>query len=91
MESNKRKIVNYFKRNFKKGYTEESLKWALINQGYSRIRVEQGIKKANEELSKKAPVIKEKPKIRYQIYDEENNPIEIKKSFFQKLKDFFKK
>ena len=91
MVDGRKKIINYFKKNLRKGYTEESSKWELINQGYSRIRVEQAIKKAPEELSKKAPILKEKPKIKYQIYDQKNNPIEIKKSFLQKLKGFFTK
>jgi hypothetical protein len=91
MEDNRRKLINYLKKNFKKGYTEESLRWALINQGYSRSRVEQGIKKAHEELSKKAPVLKEKPKIKYEIYDQENKKIDFKKSFWQKILSKFKK
>ena len=33
--SSKEQLAEYFKRNLKKGYTADSLKWALINQGYS--------------------------------------------------------
>lgn len=73
-------LKEYFKKNLKKGYTAESLKWALVNQGYSKTIVEQALEKANEEMSQKAPIVKEKPRIRYQIYDENNNPIEITKS-----------
>ena len=31
----KRELVEYFKKNLAKNYTEESLKFALMNQGYS--------------------------------------------------------
>ena len=74
-------ITDYFKKNLQKGYTAESLKWALINQGYSRVLVERALENVNKELSKKAPVLKEKPKIKYEIFDQNNNPVDIKKSF----------
>ena len=60
----RRKLVDYFKKNIAKGYTVDSLKYALVNQGYSRAVVEQAMKQANKELAEKAPVIKEKPKIK---------------------------
>ena len=77
-----RKITDYFKRNFKKGYTADSLKWALIGQGYSRTAVEKSIEQANKELAKEAPILKEKPVIRHDIIDENNMPVE-KKSWFR--------
>ncbi len=86
METSPRKnIVEYFKKNLKKGYTEEALKWALISQGYSRSAVELAIKKVNLDLAKKAPVLKEKPKIKYQIIDEYNRPITIKKPWWKRI------
>ncbi len=81
----KRKLVNYFKKNLKKGYTEESLKWALIRQGYSKIMVENAIKELHKELSKDAPELKDKPVIRYEILDEHNNPVKIKKPWWKKF------
>lgn len=83
-----RKIMDYLKKNLKKGYTEESLKWALINQGYTRILVEQAIRRVHEELAEEAPKIEEKPVIRHVVFDEEDTPIEIpqkKKSWWGKL------
>lgn len=59
-----RKLVNYFKKNLSKGYTVEALKWALINQDYSRTAVKRALKQANKELADKAPKLKEKPKIK---------------------------
>jgi len=84
-ENYKRQIIDYFKKNLAKGYTSETLKWALINQGYSRVVVETAIEQANKELAEKAPVLKEKPVIKYEIVDEYDNPIEIKKSWWKRI------
>lgn len=72
-------LVNYLKKNLKKGYTVDSLKWALIRQGYSKTAVERAIEKTNKELAEKAPILKEKPVIKYEIIDEDDKPIMIKK------------
>lgn len=81
----KRKMIDYLRKNLKKGYTEDSLKWALINQGYSKISIEDSLRRVHKELAQKAPILKEKPLIRYEILDEDNNPVEIKKSFWNKF------
>ncbi len=81
----KKKLVNYFKKNLKKGYTTESLKWALISQGYSRTAVEMAIEELNKELARQAPVLEEKPVIKYEIIDENDQPITVKKSWWKKF------
>ena len=81
------KIIDYFKKNLSKGYTQEALKWALINQGYSRLTVEHALEGANKEIAKKAPILKEKPEIKHEILDEQNNPIVIKKSWWKRIFD----
>ena len=81
----RKKLIEYFKKNLKKGYTEESLKWALCNQGYSRAIIEQTIKELHEELAEQAPVLKEKPQIVYQIIDENDNPVTIKKPWWKRV------
>ncbi len=83
-----RNLVDYFKKNLKKGYTPNALKVALIKQGYSRISVEQALKKATAELAEKAPVLKEKPVIKYEIIDEKDNPVTIKKSWWKRMFGF---
>ncbi len=85
MENSKGKIVEYLRKNLKKGYTIESLKWALIGQGYSRVSVDRAIEELNKDLAKKAPVLKEKPVIKYEIVDENDNPIIIKKSWWKRI------
>jgi len=81
----RKNIVDYFKKNLTKGYTPKTLKWALINQGYSRHVVEAALEKAQKEMAQKAPILKEKPKIKYEILDENNNPITIKKPFWKRI------
>lgn len=84
-------LVKYIKKNLSKGYTIESLKWALLNQGYSRTSIDKAIKITNEELAKSLPLIKEKPIIRVERepFLEDAEISRNKKSFWQKLKDFF--
>ena len=81
----RRTLKDYLKKNLKKGYTLESLKWALLKQGYSRTAIERAIEQIHKELAEKAPVLKEKPVISYQVIDENNNPINIKKSWWERL------
>ena len=83
--SSYRNLVDYFKKNLKKGYTEESLKWALIKQGYTRIAVDLAIKQMHKEMAEEAPILKEKPKITYIVVDENDKPVIIKKSWWKKF------
>jgi hypothetical protein len=80
-------VVEYLKRNLKKGYTEEALRWALVNQGYSRSVVDASINQANKEMADVAPIVKEKPKITYNVYDEQDNPVfvKLKKPFWKRI------
>ncbi len=58
------RMTDYLKRNVKKGYTLETLRWALINQGHSKLEVEKAMGMVHNELVKEAPVLKqEMPKI----------------------------
>lgn len=86
----KSQLIDYFKKNLKKGYTTDSLRFSLIKQGYSRTAVDQALIQANKELAEKAPLFKEKPIITYQVIDENNQPITVKKSFWFKVKSWFK-
>ena len=81
----RRGLIDYFKKNLTKGYTSNSLKLALVNQGYSRTAVERAIEEAHKELAKKAPILKEKPKIKYEIIGENNKPITIKFPWWKRI------
>jgi len=85
MEDYGSRLVKYFKKNLKKGYDKDTLKWALVNQGYSRILVENAMEEASKQLAKKAPILKEKPVIKHEIIDEYDNPITIKKSWWRRI------
>jgi len=78
-------LVEYLKKNVKKGYTVDSLKWALIKQGYQRTPVEKAIELVHQELAREAPVFKEKPIITHEVIDESGKPIEIKKSWWKRI------
>ena len=81
----RRKIVEYVKRNLRKGYPIATLRVALINQGYLRNSIDDAIKIAVTELAKEAPVIKEKPQIDHEIITDEIEPVKVKKkSFFRR-------
>ena len=79
----KSQLVNYIKKNLKKGYTKESLKWALFAQGHSKIEIERAFDRAEEEMAMDAPILKTKPEITYEIV-EPKMPKEEKKSFWKK-------
>jgi len=79
-----RQLINYIKKNLSKGYTLESLKWALINQGYPRMEVDRAIKITNEELAKEAPKFVEKPIIKV-----ETEPQVEEKTLWQRIKSWF--
>lgn len=85
MKNPQKNLISYFKKNLSKGYTLDSLRWALINQGYSRVAIERAIMQVNKELAEKAPILKEKPIIKYEIIDEYDNPITIKKPFWRRF------
>ena len=79
-------ITSYIKKNLRKGYTKESLRWALIDQGYSKFEVERSLKRVDEELAAEAPILKTKPEIRHEIIEPKNLSDKlIKKSFWKKI------
>jgi len=86
-EAYMQQIVGYIKKNLSKGYTLESLKWALISQGYSKGTVLNAIDAVNKELAESAPKLVEKPLIKYEAVGEEKPE---KKGFWQRIAGFFK-
>ena len=79
-------ITSYIKNNLKKGYTKDSLKWALISQGHSRLEVEKAVRQVDSELANRAPILKTKPEIKFElISDKINQEKSSKKSFWERL------
>ncbi len=93
MENQRRNLIDHVKKNISKGYSQESLKWALIGQGHSKAEVNGILEIAEKEVKEESPkpeAKKEKPKIKYELYDVDNKPIKIttrkpKKGFFSKF------
>ena len=56
------RIIDYIKKNLKKGYTMDSLKWALLRQGYSRALVDRAVNEVIKEQAIEAPILKDKPR-----------------------------
>ncbi|MEK6928288.1 MAG: hypothetical protein AABX11_07690 [Nanoarchaeota archaeon] len=80
-------LAGYIKKNLKKGYTSDSLKYALINQGHSRLEVEKAIARAQTEQAREAPVLKTTPNITYEVLDSNDKEVKVeeKKSFWKRL------
>jgi hypothetical protein len=57
------KLVDYLKRNLSKGYDLESLRWALVSQGYSRVQVEKAMGIVKEQMLQSVPKAAEPAKI----------------------------
>jgi len=60
-------IVEYLRNNMKKGYTKDSLKWALVNQGHSKLEIDRAFQRVESELAAEAPILKTKPEIKYEV------------------------
>lgn len=86
-----KQLVDYLRKNMKKGYTRESLKWALINQGHSRLEIDKAFQKLQEDLANSAPILKTKPEIKYEIIEPKIDVQNFKPSKKSLFKKFFKK
>ncbi len=75
-------IVAYIEKNMKKGYSMDSLRWALVNQKYSRIEIEKAIKIIEARSPKKEESRMEEP---VQITRQEEIVVPKKKGFFSRL------
>jgi hypothetical protein len=63
----------------------------LIDQGYSRAAIDSAIEIANKEIAEKAPKLKEKPVIKYELYDENNKKVNVEPlKFWEKVKYWLK-
>jgi len=78
-------LIKYIQKNLSKGYTTEALKFALLNQGYSRTEIDKAMKIAQEEMAKKLPPVPEKPVITIETIPE----MPEKKTLFSRIKSWF--
>jgi hypothetical protein len=84
-------LTEYLKKNLKKGYPVETLRIALINQGYSRQIIDEALKEVLNKMAAEAPVIHEKPEIEHEVIVEDQVAAPVKKSFWKKLVEFFQR
>jgi hypothetical protein len=86
-EGYRKNLIDHIKRALSKGYKADSLRWALLGQGYSDAVIDRAMKQAINELSdeERARLEKEKPKITYKLYDENNRQIKLKKPFWKRI------
>jgi len=82
--SYKRRIIDYLKKNAKKGYPLQTLRFALIGQGYLRPMVDDAIEQAVKEMAREAPVLKDKPQIEHEVVVDDT-PVPVKKSWWKRL------
>lgn len=81
-------LADYIKKNLNKGYTQDALRFSLINQGYSKISVEKAIELVNKQLADNVPPIKEKPQIVYKIIKNNGEsyiPLSKKSGFWRRI------
>ncbi|MCX6746863.1 MAG: hypothetical protein NTU63_01875 [Candidatus Pacearchaeota archaeon] len=78
-------LVEYFKKNLKKGYPVDTLRIALINQGYVRQIIDNAAKEAIKQLADQAPILKEKPQIEHELINENDKPIVVKRPWWKRL------
>ncbi len=75
-------IVSYLEKNLAKGHKLESLKWALINQKYSRIEIEKAIKI----IEARRPAKKEEQFIQASVQEIKKEEVIVpKKGFWKSL------
>ncbi len=78
----RKKLTDYLRKNMQKGYDTESLRWALVDQGYSRTAIDAAIKEVSSEFSK-ARASQEKPVIKHEIVTDQ--PEQPKKSWWKRF------
>ncbi len=84
-EEYKKNVMEYIHKNMGKGYDMDTLKWALIKQGYSRSIVEWAMEQVHKELAEKAPLMETKQEVKPYEMTAENMPTEPKKSFWKRM------
>lgn len=80
-------LIEYIQRNLRKGYKLEDLKWALVNQGHSRVSIDKAITFINELQEAQKPKKQELPQP--EVSFTEMPQVQEEKSFWGKMKGWF--
>ena len=78
-------LTEYFRKNLKKGYPVETLKIALLNQGYLRQIIDDAAREAITQMAKQAPILRDKPQIEHEIINENDKSVIVKKSWWKRV------
>jgi len=70
-KSQNQELADHIKKNLAKGYTPDAVKYSLLAQKYSRTTVEKAMEIAQKQLATSVPKMEEKPKITYEVINEE--------------------
>jgi len=70
-KSQNQELADHIKKNLIKGYTPDAVRYSLLAQKYSRTTVEKAMEIAQKQLAMSVPKMEEKPKITYEVIDNE--------------------
>ena len=71
-KSQNQELADHIKKNLAKGYTPDAVRYSLLAQKYSRTTVEKAMEIAQKQLAISVPKMQEKPKITYEVINEED-------------------
>ena len=63
----------------------DALRWALVNQGHSKLEVDKAISKVEDEMAQEAPLLETKPEIKYEVIEPKDIIIEEKKPWWKRI------
>lgn len=82
----RKKLYEYLMKNIAKGYDPESLKWALVSQGYTRTDVDKAIAEIKAEREAEAKrASEEKQVVQYDFGNGLNQEFQPKKPWWKKI------
>lgn len=81
----RKRLYDYLRKNMAKGYDPESLKWALVSQGYSRNDIDKAINDIKGEIEASKRASEEKPIVKYEVFDANNQQVYPQKPWWKKI------
>ncbi len=82
--SHLKNLVDYIKKNSQKGYSRDSLRWALIKQGNMKHEVDKAFQMADAEMAQEMPKVQPQPEPQVEVVNSEI-PTDEKSSFWKRL------
>lgn len=82
--SHLKNIVDYIKKNSQKGYSRDSLRWALIKQGNMKHEVDKAFQIADSEMAREMPK-QVMPEPKMEVVSDTMPSLDEKPSFWKRL------